>query len=431
MYLLVSHDNNELFNGTNYRHGFNKYVVFDKLFNYHNDFILTDLNDIPLSEKYAVHLTVHHNMFDEYIQYDWMKWSANGCPRADNDNRILHKHFDMPTRVWNDSSNGLVHWIISWDTECDTDNVIDFDKLITGLNCNNNPGHIIFGTAGELSVPNHDADRIIKNHNINVIHCSESRYLFTKITDSLRDQMEEKYAKIIKKESHKYKSLCYNGLPRTHRLIILSHMEYTGAINDSLHSLNAQENYHINNLDPLMIEAPQLAYLKNKASELLPTVRYPQIEEQVEYNNGSSSFNNYFQISFEHTMESMFHVVTETFSRHTYDNGTNSCTFITEKSYKPFVLMQPMIIYGNAYTIEALRLKGFKMFDKWIDHSYDLIEDPVERMVIFLKELDRLNNIPHAVWSEMLIEMIDDLLYNAEHMTRHYDCIDEIRSILF
>jgi hypothetical protein len=57
---------------------------------------------------------------------------------------------------------------------------------------------------------------------------------------------------------------------------------------------------------------------------------------------------------------------------------------LTEKSLRPIACAQPFILTGTAGSLEYLRSYGFKTFDKVWDESYDLVEDPAERLKIIV-----------------------------------------------
>lgn len=66
------------------------------------------------------------------------------------------------------------------------------------------------------------------------------------------------------------------------------------------------------------------------------------------------------------------------------------CFLITEKTANVFLACNFPIILNSRKSIEFLRYIGFDMFDDIIDHSYDNIEDPVERVYIALKNNQHL-----------------------------------------
>jgi hypothetical protein len=54
---------------------------------------------------------------------------------------------------------------------------------------------------------------------------------------------------------------------------------------------------------------------------------------------------------------------------------------LTEKSLRPIACGQPFILAGTHGSLEYLRSYGFKTFDDVWDESYDLVEDPAERLI--------------------------------------------------
>ena len=112
-----------------------------------------------------------------------------------------------------------------------------------------------------------------------------------------------------------------------------------------------------------------------------------------------------------HVLNTYYQCIVET-----YATGGET-TFLSEKSFKPFMLMQPFVLYGDPLTVQALRDHGYNVYDKWIDHGYDLITNPMERTAYLIKEIRRLNSISHSEWSIMLYEMKDILIANHKHLS--------------
>jgi hypothetical protein len=78
---------------------------------------------------------------------------------------------------------------------------------------------------------------------------------------------------------------------------------------------------------------------------------------------------------------------------------------LTEKSLRPIACGQPFIIAGTHGSLEYLRSYGFKTFDTIWDESYDLIEDPEQRLICIadlMKQIanwqpnDRINKMKQA-----------------------------------
>jgi hypothetical protein len=88
---------------------------------------------------------------------------------------------------------------------------------------------------------------------------------------------------------------------------------------------------------------------------------------------------------------------------------------LTEKSLRPIACAQPFILTGTRGSLEYLRGYGFKTFDTIWDESYDLIEDPEQRLICItnlMKQIttwrpnDRLQKLKQA-------QIIAD--YNRRH----------------
>lgn len=72
--------------------------------------------------------------------------------------------------------------------------------------------------------------------------------------------------------------------------------------------------------------------------------------------------------------KTLISVITET-KFHTND------IFFTEKTYKPIGNKHPFIMVGPYKSLYYLRLKGYKTFSDFFDESYDLEENPTERLL--------------------------------------------------
>jgi hypothetical protein len=69
---------------------------------------------------------------------------------------------------------------------------------------------------------------------------------------------------------------------------------------------------------------------------------------------------------------------------------------LTEKSLRPIALAQPFILAATAGSLEYLRSYGFKTFGNVWDESYDLVEDPAERLIQIAELMKYISNwLPH------------------------------------
>lgn len=86
--------------------------------------------------------------------------------------------------------------------------------------------------------------------------------------------------------------------------------------------------------------------------------------------------------------ETFFSVVTEiNFYRESpLENGLT----LTEKIFKPIIYRHPFLVLSVPKTLEALRSIGYKTFHPYIDEKYDLEYDDATRMLMVLREVERL-----------------------------------------
>ena len=69
---------------------------------------------------------------------------------------------------------------------------------------------------------------------------------------------------------------------------------------------------------------------------------------------------------------------------------------LTEKSLRPIAVGQPFILAGTQGSLEYLRSYGFKTFGAVWDESYDLVEDPAERLIQIAELMKYISTwLPH------------------------------------
>ena len=106
--------------------------------------------------------------------------------------------------------------------------------------------------------------------------------------------------------------------------------------------------------------------------------------------------------------QSFLHVVTET----VFDYPT---VFISEKSIKPIIYKRPFILVSSVGCLANLKKIGFKTFSRYWDESYDLIQDPAERMLAIIKIIDSICAKSITELQELCIDMQDILDYNFNY----------------
>lgn len=89
----------------------------------------------------------------------------------------------------------------------------------------------------------------------------------------------------------------------------------------------------------------------------------------------------------------------------------STATFASEKIWKPMLMEQIFFIMAAPFYLKGLRDMGFATFDPYIDESYDLVLDPLERaneMVASLRTVVKLSD-----------QKFQSLLYRCEERTAH------------
>ena len=88
----------------------------------------------------------------------------------------------------------------------------------------------------------------------------------------------------------------------------------------------------------------------------------------------------------------------------------NSCT-ITEKTYDPLAKGHFILPFSTYKFLDMVVARGFKLPD-FIDYSYDSIEDFDQRLASYIKEAERLLQIPLEQWHKLYQENLNLLRHN-------------------
>jgi hypothetical protein len=138
---------------------------------------------------------------------------------------------------------------------------------------------------------------------------------------------------------------------------------------------------------------------------LLPNAS-PMILDKVNYNDSSASVSSYL-------IDSYWNIVTETVF---YDQKLH----LTEKIFKPIVTKRPFILVGAPGNLKYLKSYGFETFGKWIDESYDDIEDPVERINFIVGQVKKLSTLSTESLEQMHKEIEQICEFNHQHFFTNF-----------
>tara|TARA_B100001063_G_scaffold234653_1_gene252346 strand:+ start:375 stop:1670 length:1296 start_codon:yes stop_codon:yes gene_type:complete len=106
--------------------------------------------------------------------------------------------------------------------------------------------------------------------------------------------------------------------------------------------------------------------------------------------------------------DAYINVVTEAFPDKEID------CFITEKTFKPMLQLQPFMIQGNRYTLKRLREAGYETFPELWDESYDELETWQERTDAMVEELHSFCTLSTHDQLAKCKRVMSKLLHNQE-----------------
>ena len=118
--------------------------------------------------------------------------------------------------------------------------------------------------------------------------------------------------------------------------------------------------------------------------------------------------NDSMHINIDAHLSSFLNVVTET----CFYQGFNH---LTEKIFKPIVMLQPFVLASTPGSLRYLRGYGFKTFSNWIDESYDTITNPFKRLDAISAEVEKICKLTKSEQEDMHKEMLPTLLHNRQH----------------
>jgi hypothetical protein len=101
-------------------------------------------------------------------------------------------------------------------------------------------------------------------------------------------------------------------------------------------------------------------------------------------------------------------VVTEAYAHEEID------LFITEKTFKPMLQLQPFLLVGNKGSLGYLRDMGYRTFDKLWSERYDKFETVQQRTDAVIKNLTAWCSLSQEDKQLKIKSIWDDLLHNQE-----------------
>lgn len=320
---------------------------------------------------------------------------------------------EMPTRIKEDVASGKCRYMI--DHSCEGYWGIQWEYIQYIFSCKRED---IIWLSGDFDSPDKTSDASCETHYSNwwERHCLEGIHHLG--LNSIRDQQLQLIEEKVPRDK-----MCtyYNRRVRSHRITMMTIMHHNNLLDKAYWSWGGD-------VDGGMIWS---ASLKNYL--LHPKAvggwqyekSYDIVSTWGSLQNGKPctedlQINLVNTINKEHILNTNFQFINETWAT------PGSTRFLSEKSFKPFMLMQPFITYGDVNTVQALRDHGYDVFDKWFDHGYDTEPNPLTRAEKVGAEIKRLQSFSSSEWTDMLYDMRDALRHNALNLEKanYRYCID-------
>ena len=84
----------------------------------------------------------------------------------------------------------------------------------------------------------------------------------------------------------------------------------------------------------------------------------------------------------------------------------------SEKIFRALQLPRPLILFCSPDAVTALRSYKFDLWDDMVDHSYDQIQNPIERQILILDQIEKFQQVSYT--SQQLFDFESRAKYNQQ-----------------
>ena len=206
------------------------------------------------------------------------------------------------------------------------------------------------------------------------------------------------------------KFLCFNRQleNRQHRLILAHIALKYGLLENSIFSFvqTVEDSVIYNSMDEWTnYFNDNWLQASRRIAQMLPY----EIDTQLLLGSDKTSFqtnNNKKQFY----LDTYIHITSETKFKDVNE------PFLSEKTFRPMLNLQPFIYVGDYHAIKMLQELGFKTFHPYIDEAYDDEQDYNVRMTMIEKEIKKLNDLSVEELHDLYYNLIDRVIYNRKHL---------------
>lgn len=153
----------------------------------------------------------------------------------------------------------------------------------------------------------------------------------------------------------------------------------------------------------------------NKVKPLIPIKYKDGINPEID----NPASNEWGAIQKYH--DSYLYIVTESF----FENKAQGedTLFLSEKTFKPIVFMQPFVTIARPGTVNLLKELGYKTCEGYIDESYDKIQDDKERLNAAIRSIKEFVSKDRNEMQEIMIKMKPIFEHNFNLLKQRHDVI--------
>lgn len=228
---------------------------------------------------------------------------------------------------------------------------------------------------------------------------------------SCNEKHRDKISCVVKEKSKVF--LCFNKVPREHRLMLLDRMLENNLVDGSYYSFEGLPDW-ISQLHVFHPEKFKNIELNEGKMPLRLNITAERPNPALVTDDDLGYFaNSYFSV----VTESVFH-----HNEHGEHRGkkmncyeTTANIFITEKTFKCFPMMHPFVLLAYPGTLAELRNIGYKTFSPMIDETYDTVINDDDRFEAVWKEITRLVQQTPEEWIKWQGEIKSIVEYNRDH----------------
>ncbi len=218
-------------------------------------------------------------------------------------------------------------------------------------------------------------------------------------------------SEIYNKLNKPYKFLFLNGRMRPHRKWLLLKLADLNLLEHSLYSnldnkgaADRELSYIVDGFNRMILDEP-LHYLPPEYEVDLykDQIGKPSNETNVKFHLFKDEWGEAY-IKPEPYIDTYFSLVTETVF-----SGTDS--FRTEKIWKPIIMGHPWIAVANRGFYRDMHNMGFRTFGDVIDESFDLVDNPQDRIG---RISTIVNELCSADLTQFMLQCKDTCIYNQQ-----------------